>query len=276
MSFINKRNLYGNDYNACALCEYQHEVKLIRKLINIAEKAVEKTGTVNTWSYEGICLSFAKTIVDYSKMAYDNVLLGHFHAVKIINRAILENLICLDLIIKNEDLWKYYWAYSYRSAIYKSKRIPTQKELDMLQSLYKDLNIQEDFYIKQPHRKKAYIQEPYGWTYKINANKQFTFENICKLIGEDGNVEYRGFQMLSDYSHGTSFYMKMHSSVFVGDMMTMFVDMYINLYRMVTVYCWDQVDEDFDNVTDELESIFHGFIQYEEEHFDNTDALMDE
>jgi hypothetical protein len=59
----------------------------------------------------------------------------------------------------------------------------------------------------------------------------------------------------------------MHSSVFVGDMMTMFVDMYINLYRMVTIYCWDQVDEEFDDVTDELESIFHRFIQYEEEHF---------
>ena len=267
MSFINKRNLYGNEYNACALCEYQRETKLIKQLINISEKAMEKQSVENSWSYEGICFSFAKTIVDYSKMAYDNVLLGHFHAVKMINRAILENLVCLDLIVNNEDLWKYYWAYSYRSTIYKSKRIPTQKELDMLQSLYVDLDIHEDFYIKQPNRKKAYIQEPYGWTYKINDNKQFTFENICKLIGEDGNIEYRGFQMLSDYSHGTSFYMKMHSSVFVGDMMTMFVDMYINLYRMVTIYCWDQVDEEFDDVTDELESIFHRFIQYEEEHF---------
>jgi len=136
----------------------------------------------------------------------------------------------------------------------------------MLQSLYEDLDIQEDFYIKQPNRKKAYIKEPYGWTYKINDNKQFTFENICKLINDDGNVEYRGFQMLSDYSHGTAFYMKMHSSVFVEDMMSMFVDMYINLYRMVTIYCWDSVDEKFDDVTDELELIFHRFIQYEEEH----------
>ena len=137
----------------------------------------------------------------------------------------------------------------------------------MLYGLYKELDIQEDFYIKQPGRKKAYIQEPYWWTYKINNNKQFTFENICKLIGKEGDVEYRGFKMLSDYSHGTSFYMKMHSSVFVGDMMTMFVDMYINLYRMVTIYCWNSVDEDFDDVTDELESIFYRFIQYEEEHF---------
>lgn len=269
MSFINKRGLFGNDYNACALCEYQREIKLIKRLINISEKAIEKQTVDNTWSYEGICYSFAKTIVDYSKMAYDNVLLEHFHAVKMINRAILENLVCLDIIVNNEDLWKYYWAYSYRSTIYKAKRTPTRKELDMLNGLYKDLDIPEDFYTKQPGRKKAYIQEPYGWTYKINDNKQFTFENICKLIGEEGCVEYHGFQMLSDYSHGTSFYMKMHSSVFVGDMMTMFVDMYINLYRMVTIYCWDSVDEDFDRVTDELEYIFHRFIEHEEEIYNN-------
>ena len=61
--------------------------------------------------------------------------------------------------------------------------------------------------------------------------------------------------------------MKMHSSVFIGTMMTMFVDMYINLYRMVTIYCWDLMDEKFDDVAEKLESIFYRFIQYEEEHF---------
>ena len=40
--------------------------------------------------------------------------------------------------------------------------------------------------------------------------------------------------------------------------MTMFIDMYINLYRMVTMYCWDTVDKKFDVVTDELElSLIH-------------------
>ena len=153
-----------------------------------------------------------------------------------------------------------------RSTIYKCNRTPTKNELDMLQNLYKEYDIPEEFYIKQPNRKKAYIKEAYGWTYKINDNKQFTFEKICNLI--NGVAEYHGFKMLSDYSHGTSLYTKMHSSVFVEDMMTMFADMYINLYRMVKIYCCDSVDEEFDIVTDELENIFHRFIQYEEEPFD--------
>ena len=65
------------------------------------------------------------------------------------------------------------------------------------------------------------------------------------------------------------FYMKMHSSVFVGDIMTMFLNMYINLYRMVTLYCWNCVDEVFDDVTDELEFIFHRFLKCEEEILNN-------
>lgn len=81
MSYINKRNLFGNEYNACTLCEYQREVKLIKRLINIAEKAVDQQKISNTWSLEGICYLFAKTIIDYSKMAFDNVTLGNFHAV---------------------------------------------------------------------------------------------------------------------------------------------------------------------------------------------------
>lgn len=132
MSFINKRNLYGNEDNACALCEYQREVKLIKRLINISEKAVEQQTVESTESKEGICHSFAKTIIDYSKMAYDNVILGNFHAVKMINRSILENVVFLDIITNNDELWKYYLVYSYRNTIYKLNRIPTQNELDVL------------------------------------------------------------------------------------------------------------------------------------------------
>lgn len=270
MDFIDKDNLYGNDYNACALCEYTRELKLIKRLIDIADVAISPKEILNTWSFEGVCYTFAKTIVDYSKMAYDNVLLGNFHAVNMINRAVLENCVCLDIIINNDEheLWKYYWVYSYRKDIYRLKRTPTQNELDYLQNLFNDLNISEDFYIKQDNRKKAYIKEPYGWTYKINNNKQFTFENICTLI--DSDAEYDGFKLMSDYSHGTSFYMKLHSLVFIYDMMIMFINMYINLYRMVTMYCWGSVDEDFDDVTDELENIFFRFIEHEENLYENN------
>ena len=59
----------------------------------------------------------------------------------------------------------------------------------------------------------------------------------------------------------------MHSSVFIEDMMSMFVDMYINLFRMVTMFCLDSVNDEFNEVTEEFENIFYQFIHYEEEHF---------
>lgn len=267
MEWIDKENLYGNTYNASALCEYTKELELMKQLLDVAEEAVEKQCAENTWSYEGICYSFAKTIVDYSKMAYDNMLLGHFHAVKMISRSILENRVCLDIIINNkeQELWKYYWVYSYRNAIYKSGRNPKQNEVDLLNELYENLSISKEFYVKQRDRKKAYIQEPYGWTYKINKNKKFSFQNICRLLEEE--AEYHGFQLKSDYSHGTTFYLKLYSSVVIGDMMAIFIDLYIELYRMIIEYCWDKVDESFDWISEDIEEIFYRYIDYEEEHF---------
>lgn len=258
---IDKENLFGNKYNAFVLCEYTRELELIKQLIHVAEKGIEGQYIENTWSFEGVCYSFAKTIVDYSKMAYDNLLLGHFHATNMINRAILENCVLLDIIVSYDEyeLWKYYLVHSFRSTIYKSNKMPNQRDMDFLNEIYQSLNINEEFYKKEPGGKMAYICRPYGWTYKINNT--FSFAGVCKLVGD---AEYHGFQLMSEYSHGTSFYTKLGSSIFVEQMMNMFVSLYIELYRMVTLFCWDTVDDCFDVIVEELEDIFYRFIEPEE------------
>lgn len=259
---IDKESLFGDEYKAFILCEYTRELNLIKQLIHIAEEGIEGKKIENTWSFEGVCYAFAKTIVDYSKMAYDNLLLGHFHSTNMINRAILENCVLLDVIVNYDEyeLWKYYLAHSYRSTIYKSNTTPKQIEINSLNDYYIRLNISEDFYKKQAGEKNAYICRPYGWTYKIN--KTFSFAGVCKLVGD---AEYHGFQLMSDYSHGTSFYTKLGSSIFVEQMMSMFVSLYIELYRMVTLFCLDTVDDSFDEIAEKLENIFYRFIEHEEE-----------
>ena len=42
MSSVNKRNLYENEYNACVLCEYQREIKLLRPLINMVQEPIKR------------------------------------------------------------------------------------------------------------------------------------------------------------------------------------------------------------------------------------------
>ena len=106
------------------MCEYTRELELIKRLIDVADKAVEAQVIEERWSFEGVCHSFAKTVVEYSKAAYDNVLLGNFHAVNMICRAILENCVFLEILINHDDveLWKYYLVYSFRAAIHKTGR----------------------------------------------------------------------------------------------------------------------------------------------------------
>ena len=105
-------------------------------------------------------------------------------------------------------------------------------------------------------------KDKYGWTYKINFEQRFSFAGLCDLL--DDRAAYDVFGLLSEYSHGTSFYRKLQSSIGVDNLMFICVNMYWSLYRMVTIYCCDKVNEDFDNVIDELEFIFHRYIQSEE------------
>ena len=262
-NIIDKKNLFGDEYKAFVLCEYQKELALTKQLINIAEDAVQKQPVIDRWSHDGICHLFAKNIVDYSKMAYDNILLGHFHATNMINRSVLENCAFLDIIISHpdEELWKYYIVHSQGNAILKlSSKSNHEKEIELCK-LYDLYDIDDDFYTKQTGRKKAYIREKYGWTYKINQN--FSFSGICNLLSD---AERIGFQMLSRYSHGTDIDLKIGSSIFVGDIMNMFVNLYIELYRMVTLYCWDTADDCFDEIVEELECIFYNYIECEEKY----------
>ena len=86
--------LFCNDYKAVVLCEYTREIFLLKELIEIVEKAVDINKNSSELSFEGICYLFAKAVVEYAKMAYDNIILGHFFATHMIVRAMIENNIC--------------------------------------------------------------------------------------------------------------------------------------------------------------------------------------
>jgi hypothetical protein len=114
---------------------------------------------------------------------------------------------------------------------------------------------------KKGKKMQPYIERSYGWTYKINPEKQFSFNGLCNLL--DDKAAYDDFGLLSEYSHGTSFYRKLQSSIGVDNMMFIFINMYWSLYRMVTIYCLDNTKEDFNVVVEKLESIFYRYIQYQ-------------
>ena len=261
--WIYKDFLFCDDYRAVTLCEYQREIALLKRLIELAENAVNKQTGESTWSRDGICHLFAKSVVDYAKIAYDNFLLGHFSATNMIMRTIIENNVCLDIILNDEkdELWKYYLVQSYRNSVIKPKKNPSPENLQFLEDMYRDFGISKDFYEKG-EKKKAYIDIDYGWTYKVN--NQLNFSGLCTLVDRG---DYSDFKMMSDYSHGTAVYLKLSGLSSIDHIMNMITGLYIGLYRLVTMYCWGDVEPDFDEVTEEIENIIYDYI-------DETEALF--
>lgn len=253
--------LFCNDYKAVVLCEYTKELFLLKEYIKIAEKAVSCKEN-STWnSYEGICYMFAKSINEYAKMAYDNIILGHFFATHMIIRTMIENNVCLDIILNDEkeELWKYYFVQSCRNSVMQAKDSLSQKDEDFIRQMYSDYGIDSEFYEKRG-KKKPYIDLKYGWTYKVNLYKKFDFKGVCNLVNAS---DYDDFSMMSEYSHGTSIYQKMGGSISVEHIMNMISSIYVGLYRLVTMYCWDCVEDSFDRVSEKIDNSICGALGIE-------------
>ena len=204
--------LFHDKYREVILCEFQQELALVRQLIEIAEECVRSNKPADTWSHDGFCHLFAKSIIDYAKMAYDNMQLGHFFATHMIFRTMIENCVCMDVIQRypEHELWKYYLVKSYRDALKSTGDEINADDQVFLEGMHTDYGIEEEFYIKskKQNSKKpfAYIDRDYGWTYKVNTN--FTFSGLCNLIDQR---EYKDFKLMSMYSHGTAIHLKIGS-----------------------------------------------------------------
>ena len=258
---VKKDYLFCDEYRALILLEYPKELKLVKSLIELAASEVEKTVPANTWSHEGICHVFAKSIADYLKMSYDNLLLGHFYSTQMIFRTIVENIVCMDVIIRHpeHDLWKYYLVQSYRSTL-KSTGVIKERDEKFFDEIYKEHNIEAEFLEKTKKnnspRPYAYIDRDYGWTYKINSN--FTFAGMCDLIDER---EYKDFKHMSMYAHGTSIHLKISGFASMDNMMNMLSFYYYSLNRLVAMYCIKTIDPKFYNTVDKLERIITKYIK---------------
>ena len=180
LEILYKGELLGDAERAVILCEYTKEMELLKRLIKISEKAVASKEQYNIWTHEGICFLFARSIVSYAKMAYDNMILGHYDATFMIIRTIIENNVCLDIIqsYAEKELWKYYLVQSFRNSLLCSGKKLIDGEKDLLEEMYIEHAIEEEFTKKSrkddSRKPYAYIEKNYGWTYKINQNFSFS------------------------------------------------------------------------------------------------------
>ncbi len=254
-NWIYTEMLFCDEENAADICEYEEMLSLVKEFIESAEDAVECKRTMEWNTKEGVCFKFAEAIIRYAKIAYDNIILGHFSAAFMVIRSMVENNVCLEILFKDEkrELWKYYIAQSVRDSLSKAKKVLSEEDEKMLHDVYREYGIRREFYEPQSEKRekgkakknRAYIDLPYGWTYMIN--NKFTFRGLCDLVDKRS---YADFSMMSEYSHGTSWRQKLDRNNFVEHIMNMFSGIYAVLYRMVKVYCSEYTDDFFEELVE--------------------------
>lgn len=237
--------LFGNKGNQEFLREYTRELVKLKQFISISETYISNKEVTKS-SHEGVSYSFAKAIVDYSKMAFDNFVLGNFNSASMILRAVIENYVCLTLILKHKDqqLWKYYLAHTYKQTIKMGKN-PNWKDFN---DFCKELKIGGDF-TKRRNGEIAFINLKYGWTFKINNDKKYNFLELCRLA----NIKYDDYALMSKYSHGTDYFLKVNgmllTSNHVGNVMSC---IFVYLFQLITLYCPEYIDSNFNKASDEM------------------------
>ena len=259
---INKRGLFCDENRALGLYEFHKEAAIIRQLIKITADTICKHAPTVPWGYDGICHMFAKSIVDYLKIAYDNLLLGHNYATQMVFRTIVENSVCLCVIqqYKEHELWKYYLIQSFHNSFKTAgSELTAQREKDF-KELCQEYGIEEEFLIKSIKKGSkepfAYIDKNYGWTYKIND--KFNFSNLCKLVNQR---EYSDFQLMSMYSHGTSIYLKVCGFASMDHIMNTLSFFYYHIKKLVIGYCAESVPPRFYRLIEDMEDIFDEYLK---------------
>ena len=256
-SNVMKGRLFCDELNALSLLEFKHELKLLKRIIKITEGCVEKKAVHETNTFDGVCYYIARSIVQYSKVAFDNLILGHYDACEMVNRTIIENKVILDMIYfdNTSTLWKNYIMQAHWMAKKARGIDPAQDKF--ISDVLAESSISRTFVDKE-NRKKPYIEMAYGWAYERFGSKKFDFENLCKI---NESLDYKEFQHMSQYSHNTSFYRKVIQNSGIDRIMGLIAVIYMGMYELVTHYCDGIWDDDFDRVTWELESIFRRYME---------------
>lgn len=228
--------LFKDGRNQCKVEEYNAIFSMLYDYISVIESIVTKKKCNQTDCFEGVCYLFAESIVAYGKASFDNLVLGHFHVSNMVNRTILENFVCLNIIsqFKEFDLWKYWIIHSFYNA---GKKVGINGVPDELKGKFGEMckryDIETDFL-------EFAVKKNYGWTYKINKN--FTFEGMCKLIEK---YHYEDFKFESDYVHGSSLFQKVVPYSLFGSVESVISILFTYMQYFIEFYCEDLLSTEY-------------------------------
>lgn len=104
----------SNISNFEVLDDHKGLISTMYEFIQIIDEDILKEEFKTNYTYEGSFYLIMKSIVQYAKEAFNNILDGNFYTLGAINRVIVENHIYLYLIkkYKEERVWAYWIIHS--------------------------------------------------------------------------------------------------------------------------------------------------------------------
>lgn len=190
LKFINEKKL-------------QDIVKIIKLLIDEADKDFEPSFTDGMFSYQWTINLWKEHILELSKEAVNNIIIGSFFSLGSLNRTIIE-CYAYSYCIKNfkeEKLWETWISHNI------NKKLNDKRFQD---GMKKDF-IKETLSKFKSHSVKKGENEWLRDVIQIDKNKKVTFRDICNLVHskeENINNIYSDYQKMCDYVHGTDLFIK--------------------------------------------------------------------
>ena len=262
IDWMNIDDLFCEEHKSINLLEYSREISLLKDLISLANEYISEYECENVFTFEGVCSLFVRSVIQYAKSAYDNFLIGHFDVAYMLCRNMVENNVCLEVLteFESEELWKYYLAYSFRHTWRLNPNSEYSKCLErQFEEICNSLSIEKQFFTDRNDDGrflKPFIDENYGWTYKVN--KKFSFSGLCQLLK---TRRYKDFKFMSEFSHGTSLIQKMDDGNYVERVVGIMTSIYMELRIALIEYCPWELPDDFYDLEQEMGGLLIKIIE---------------
>lgn len=190
LEFINERKL-------------KEIVKIIRLFVDEVDKGLRPCFIGRMFSYQWIINLWTEHVLELSKEAMNNIIIGNFFSLGSLNRTIIECYVYSYCIknFKEEKLWETWVSHNINKNLSKY-RFPDSTEKEFAK---------ETFSKFKSHDIKKGENEWLRDVIQTHKNKRISFKDICNLVeSKEENMKniYSDYQKMCDYVHGTDLSVK--------------------------------------------------------------------
>lgn len=224
---------FYNSENLEAVYDHRELIDELGHYIHIIDKYYSSSHEFLCKDDQKMIRLFTSALLEYSKEAYNSVLRGNFYAAAMLNRAMIENYVCLRIVLDHpeKELWKYWEVHSYMKAV-KRKNLP-ELEVELLKFCEKSG-------VDPSLLKKREFNDSKGWL--LPVTRQLSMKSLCSLVDP---AIYEDYQDLCDFVHGISLFQKQMTFTFYDTVIPMFYRLFEYIACFSETCFADDLDDEY-------------------------------